>query len=476
MLDRIIAAIKVKCTNNQLGCEWNGELQMMEDHQSTCKYQMVECPFDGCNEEMQRQALHKHKSICEYRVIQCDYCTESFLPNELQNHFEVCEYYPVTCSNHLCSELVPKCKIENHLLKDCLYQLIDCSFHSIGCSVKVLRKDLNQHLIECNQQHMLFLLQDSHLKNKMIEQLQNENKMIRLEAAESDHKLLTKIEALENNITSVREEVEVTNRKLNEYKEQYKNIISKLKNIEQKFQTLTCLTPDELTGLFPDTTNKKSNQINVQSEVVNGQLNLVQKVSMVTETFHLTREQEIESALKLFQISHKQYLDECSSRELSSLSGASETVKSGLALPVTYWDIFMDTLTQNSKVFNFQKMSTISELCDLLKSPQCSARSMFGTKNYFERNNCVYVRCKYSDVAGQCKEIKTTNHKILIKNHHSTIYVRDKKMKEAYLISRTREKVKLSPDDEGDHGSSVYDSLVYHKYIVNDWFLLEIMY
>ncbi|XP_057298559.1 TNF receptor-associated factor 6-like [Hydractinia symbiolongicarpus] len=480
MLDRIIAAIKVKCTNNQLGCEWNGELQMMEDHQSTCKYQMVECPFDGCNDEMQRQALHKHKSICEYRVIQCDYCTESFLPNELQNHFEVCEYYPVTCSNHLCSELVPKCKIENHLLKDCLYQLIDCSFHSIGCSVKVLRKDLNQHSMEYNQQHILFLLEDSHEKNKIIEQLQDENKMIRLEAAESDQKLLTKIEVLEKNITSVREEAEVTENKLNECEEQYENVISKLKNIEKKFQTLTCLTPDELTGSFSEKLKGCEKDGALGKQIEDCELENKREKDLVilcAETFG-THDNALDSIVDEYNISHKKRSEEWTSQELAIISGVSQTLKGKVTLPSTYWDSVIETLKRSSKVANFQQISKIEQFCNYLKCFQGRNIERFGNENNIVQvKNRVYIKYRYSDLTVFYNNIKIGDRKYLVKAQNTSIDVAGNGINDVCLINRVGKTAKLRYSKNTQvYQSDSYVKLKEEEYIINDLFLLEIIH
>ena len=49
-------------------------------------------------------------------------------------------------------------KRKNHILKDCLFEIIDCK--NIGCSMKIKRKEQNEHdlkcdyfLIECNKCH-----------------------------------------------------------------------------------------------------------------------------------------------------------------------------------------------------------------------------------------------------------------------------------------------------------------------------------
>lgn len=281
------------------------------------------------------------------------------------------------------------------------------------------------------------------------------------------------MELLENNMTSAREEAKVTNKKLNEYKEQYENIISKLKNIEQKFQTLTCLTPDELTGSFTDNEiEKKVAQKTVEDNrsVKNTELDV-----MICETFNPDR---VERALTNFKNAQKQNYDECFLKEFSSLSGVSETVKSGIALPQSYWSGVKESLKRNSKIYNFQQVSRIERFCDNLQNFRDRDFSVFGKDNIVELKNCVYIRYQLCSLPPETwQEFKSANHKFKLILSGNRVVVEGKEIKDVFSINQNGERTKLKYHSScNQHWCKDCNELIQSKYIVNGWFLLEIVY
>ena len=58
---RRVCNFKVKCPNEQRGCQWQGNLGDAEKHTNVnCDYQFVVCSIDGCNVEIERRCLVEH--------------------------------------------------------------------------------------------------------------------------------------------------------------------------------------------------------------------------------------------------------------------------------------------------------------------------------------------------------------------------------------------------------------------------------
>ena len=71
---RRLWSFKVKCSNAEKGCEWQGQLGEAEGHtQEACKFEEVKCPR-GCNEIMPRKDLPEHLlKYCPLRDDECPY-------------------------------------------------------------------------------------------------------------------------------------------------------------------------------------------------------------------------------------------------------------------------------------------------------------------------------------------------------------------------------------------------------------------
>ena len=76
-------ALKVRCSNKALGCEWVRGLGELEEHmkvgsvEGKCEYVNVAYPFKS-GEQVQRRSLEVHKSDeCGKRPFTCIYCSHA---------------------------------------------------------------------------------------------------------------------------------------------------------------------------------------------------------------------------------------------------------------------------------------------------------------------------------------------------------------------------------------------------------------
>jgi len=141
----------VHCPRKRDGCWWKGKLGKVEEHlsagqlQGECQYVEVNCLL--CHKNVMRDVLHRHMSyLCPKRTVSCEYCgTKSTYEEITKQHFDVCLNYPLFCPNHCSSDVIQRRQMSDHL-NVCPEQEVACTFSKAGCGVKLLRKQLQQHL------------------------------------------------------------------------------------------------------------------------------------------------------------------------------------------------------------------------------------------------------------------------------------------------------------------------------------------
>ena len=119
---------------------------MLDQHVATCKFTQVPCPKE-CKQIIRRKDLEKHlNEHCLKREYQCKYCgRRDMYINITGIHDNICERKILPCPNAECVETVERAKINMHLENDSEYALISCMYESIGCDVKLKRKDMGAH-------------------------------------------------------------------------------------------------------------------------------------------------------------------------------------------------------------------------------------------------------------------------------------------------------------------------------------------
>ena len=123
---RRVSAVRVRCPHTPSGCEWVGEVGVVDQH-------TVACP----------------KRPWQYQY--CEFASTNDLQRE---HVEQCKKYPIPCPNKCEIGMVPRCDVEKHRT-ECALESVACEFAEVGCSVKVARRDLKRHMEESQQQHLL---------------------------------------------------------------------------------------------------------------------------------------------------------------------------------------------------------------------------------------------------------------------------------------------------------------------------------
>ena len=156
-LDREIKSLHVTCTNKKRGCEWQGELNDVNNHLGNsdgCQFESVECSKE-CGKVLQRQYLTSHvEAECPRRKVNCQYChitgEHKFIEGE---HKKQCPKLPLPCPNKCEVGSVPCEDMEAHR-KECPLEMVQCEYHNVGCEERMMRKELEKHNKENIEKHL----------------------------------------------------------------------------------------------------------------------------------------------------------------------------------------------------------------------------------------------------------------------------------------------------------------------------------
>lgn len=196
-LFRTLKTMKVCCAHVKSGCDWQGELGEIEGHLNTagptdgkltgCTYVKVCCNY--CGIKMERGSLSHHQlDACPKRPFSCDYCHEyaGTCEDVTLRHWLICPLRPTPCPND-CGIYPERRNLQKHLCNECEMAVVKCQFSCFGCKAMVVRKDLQDHLVNNIVTHLS--LQSKHvvqLERKLgdcedkIANLERENTSLRL--------------------------------------------------------------------------------------------------------------------------------------------------------------------------------------------------------------------------------------------------------------------------------------------------------
>ena len=162
---RHISSLTVYCTHYRSGCEWKGSVNTVRDHLSRdCLYEEVECENDGCTERLQRRYLTEHMDReCSMRIVECPCCGVDDLPYHVlvNAHYKECPNWPMRCPNDCNSESgkdLTRSTLQNHLRNNCPEQVVSCLFAEAGCTVRVKRKNMVDHIQQFVGEHMTAMM------------------------------------------------------------------------------------------------------------------------------------------------------------------------------------------------------------------------------------------------------------------------------------------------------------------------------
>ena len=199
---RYISSLTVYCIHYKRGCEWKGSVNNVSNHLHTkCRYEIVSCKKEGCGAQVQRQFLDNHMATeCPMRQVQCPCCACADEPvltyhRLVNNHYKHCPNWPMRCPNHCGKEeKLTRSTLQDHLEDNCPEQVISCQFAEAGCTVRVKRKEMADHIQQSVGEHMTAMMSDYMRLKKDHTELQADHRDLKeeLNVLKDDHHSLMK--------------------------------------------------------------------------------------------------------------------------------------------------------------------------------------------------------------------------------------------------------------------------------------------
>ena len=153
----------MRCTSLERGCRWTGTIGTLDDHKANCQFALVLCPKceddKGAGElHLTRKDLDNHlKTKCPKRAYECQHCGEKGTYATItEDHDKVCNRKIVPCPNNGrgCLLSNERGESEQHVRSFCDYTEVACAYESLGCGVRMLRKDITKHQENDDKVHL----------------------------------------------------------------------------------------------------------------------------------------------------------------------------------------------------------------------------------------------------------------------------------------------------------------------------------
>ena len=218
---RKVNELKICCTNHREGCGWVGELGGLKSHLDSdkgCGYVEVTCTNKGCGERVSRKDLQTHlQQECYYRPYQCEHCghkdtyiaiTEgeklvgwgSWFMQHRGSHYLECPEYPLACPNRCGMTGIRRRAMPDHH-SSCPLEPLDCPFKDAGCTEKIARKDMEDHMTANQQKHMLLTFQSlQRYKQQMKQELHQSSQQMERKLQQQREKDQRELRSLKDDI------------------------------------------------------------------------------------------------------------------------------------------------------------------------------------------------------------------------------------------------------------------------------------
>ena len=194
LLLRTLNQKKVYCTHKTGGCEWIGELALLDKHLNAqpesgdrmkgCAIQAVKCKH--CSGQIQRNQLESHESSCPQRLVTCQYCKKyTAKHSKVLQHLSICGDVPVCCPSAGCEAKIKRSNMSKHVQQRCPYAIVPCEYAYAGCRVRVLRKAMTEHVESATKHHLDLLSSHCAEQKKKVKKLQSKLQNLKHTASQS---------------------------------------------------------------------------------------------------------------------------------------------------------------------------------------------------------------------------------------------------------------------------------------------------
>ena len=180
---RQVDQLRCYCSNRREGCEWEGELQELNNHLNEnptnenqlngCDFTTVHCRW--CQEIFPRNEIGEHQeNVCQLRLFTCQHCDhQDTYQRVMAIHLPKCPRQPVECPQG-CGLSPRRQSLAAHKAEECPKTMIKCEVP--GCEEKRKREHMPAHIQEFSIQHMQLLSQKvRELENEIRQRREQQN-------------------------------------------------------------------------------------------------------------------------------------------------------------------------------------------------------------------------------------------------------------------------------------------------------------
>lgn len=211
-----ILGSRVFCDMKQQGCNWEGEVQDLDQHQDICEHVYIPCTKRCGLLQIKRGQMEEHlQSACPEREYSCPHCNYKGTYRLVTSaHYAECSYFPLKCPNE-CGVEGERDDMQTHLQRECPLQYIPCKFSHAGCNEKFRREDEDAHMKEQPEQHLESLASLVAEHNERIEDLTKMHQARSEQQSENDKKHSAELAELRDQLAQERSTVDSLERQVN---------------------------------------------------------------------------------------------------------------------------------------------------------------------------------------------------------------------------------------------------------------------
>ena len=138
---------------------------------TTCEFVLIPCPKEckrkdgkGIRQLMRKDVKIHLKKDCPNRTNKCKYCGKKGTYADIKKvHDQVCKKKILLCSNLLCKKELAREDMDKHVNDHCEYTVVPCKYENIGCSERMIRKDIKEHEKDDDKAHLHMALDVLHV-------------------------------------------------------------------------------------------------------------------------------------------------------------------------------------------------------------------------------------------------------------------------------------------------------------------------
>ena len=246
-LKRTLHEFRVYCPHRLRGCEWEGELGMLDEHSNSdpkperqlkgCPFAVIECLH--CKEGIRRDKIAGHQlERCPQRPYTCEYCTEykSTFEDVAHSHWPECKCFLLPCPNECApsGSGLQRQDLDLHVKQECPLTVVQCELHHAGCEVTLPRKDMADHMKKDSISHISLLAAENHRLSKRLLEKEEQICLLTQENAELEEKTTKQSQDLSEKVTSQSQELTRTKLNMQELAQKVTSQSQELTQVKQK--------------------------------------------------------------------------------------------------------------------------------------------------------------------------------------------------------------------------------------------------